>query len=147
MFFFVADIQNLSSVLFFQAGIWNALSPSFKWGSHYCREACAKNEASTKLLAEDSSQPLNYYAAFAKVFISIVNIFTIFATKNWYWQVMEISFNCCSTQIKDEIKPNTYVISEGANTMDIGRVSPQQPLVVCNCINNVCIPWEISCQI
>merc|ERR1712130_913138 len=47
-------------------------------------------------LSEDSSQPLNYYAAFAKV--------------------------------AKEIKPNTYVVSEGANTMDIGRVMMRNEL-------------------
>ena len=45
---------------------------------------------------------------------------------------MEIFFTYCSKQIKDEIKPNTYVVSEGANTMDIGRVSPQQQVPVVN---------------
>ena len=37
--------------------------------SQCCRAACAKNAASTKELSEDSSQPLNYYAAFAKVIL------------------------------------------------------------------------------
>ena len=37
--------------------------------SQYFRVACAKNEASTKELSEDPSQPLNYYAAFAKVHV------------------------------------------------------------------------------
>jgi len=82
------DLRSTVAALSESFGGWSH-SRSSQWWSQL-REACAKNEASTKLLAEDSSQPLNYYAAFAK--------------------------------IKDEIKPNTYVVSEGANTMDIGRV-------------------------
>ena len=37
------------------------------------------------------------------------------------------------------------MVSEGANTMDIGRVSPQQALVVNNYI--ICMPWDLYFEI
>jgi len=88
------DLGPTVSAIGESLGGWSHSSSS-PWWKHL-RAACAKNEASTKELSEDPSQPLNYYAAFAKV--------------------------------ASEIKPNTYVVSEGANTMDIGRVMMQNEL-------------------
>ena len=63
---------------------------------------------------------MNYYAAFAKVLLSAA-----FANVS---KTLEFIFQF-SLQVATEIKPNTYVVSEGANTMDIGRVGPSANLI------------------
>ena len=63
---------------------------SAPWWSHLT-EVAQRNVAATQALANDSTLPLNYYAAFKPI----------------------VPF----------VSHNTYLVSEGANTMDIGRVT------------------------
>ena len=69
-------------------------------------------------LVKDGQEPLNYYAAFGKV------------SPQSYLN---------SPQIAPLITPDTYVVSEGANTMDIGRVMmPNQVTISLEPILNFC---------